>query len=134
MNCARWPVSQSLPAIHPSCICFTLKASVADLWRGTTHLVHTSTINRSTQNNGAIKVASITYHIGLSSTEAEVAALVKGVRCALDTYFIQNHIGFNNISKIIASGGNISCETLCTASSPTQKRSKHFNMNAVWAR
>ena len=84
--------------------------------------------------NGAIKVASQTQHIGLSSTEAEVAALVKAVRCALDTYFILNHIGFRNISKIIASGDNISCKTLCTESSPTQKRSKHFNMNAVWVR
>ena len=84
--------------------------------------------------NGAIKVASQTQHIGLSSTEAEVATLVKAVRCALDTYFILNHIGFSNISKIIASGDNISCKTLCTESSPTQKRSKHFNMNAVWVR
>ena len=40
----------------------------------------------------------------------------------------------SNISKIIASGDNISCKTLCTESSPTQKRSKHFNMNAVWVR
>ena len=76
--------------------------------------------------NGAIKVASQIQRMGLSSTEAEVAALVKALRCALDTYFILNHIGFSNISKIIASGDNISCKTLCT--------SKHFNMNAVWVR
>ena len=82
--------------------------------------------------NGAIKVISQTQHIGLSSTEAEVAALVKAVRCALDTYFILNFLGFSNISKIIASGDNISSKTLCTVSSSTQKRSKHFNMNAVW--
>ena len=84
--------------------------------------------------NGAIKVASQIQRIGLSSTEAEVAALVKALRCALDTYFILNHIGFSNISKIVASGDNISCKTLCTESSPTQKRSKHFNMNAAWVR
>jgi hypothetical protein len=84
--------------------------------------------------NGAIKVISQTQHIGLSSTEAEVAALVKAVRCALDTYFILNFLGFSNISKIIASGDNISCKTLCTVSSSMQKRSKHFNMNAEWVR
>jgi hypothetical protein len=84
--------------------------------------------------NGAIKVISQIQRIGLSSTEAEVAALVKALRCALDTYFILNHIGFTNISRIIAGGDNISCKTLCTESSPTQKRSKHFNMNSAWVR
>ena len=85
--------------------------------------------------NGAIKVISQIQRIGLSSTEAEVAALVKALRCALDTYFILNHVGFTCISKIVASGDNISCKTLCTESSPTQKkRSKHFNMNSAWVR
>lgn len=84
--------------------------------------------------NGAIRAVSKRVVVALASTETEINWAVLAVRDFLDTYFLDNFIGFSNIGQMILQGDNLSSEALITSTSPTQKKSKHFSMLCAWIR
>ena len=84
--------------------------------------------------NGAIRAVSKFVVVALASTETEINWAVLGVRDFLDTYFLDNFIGFSNIGQMILEGDNLSSKALITSTSPTQNKSKHFSMLCAWIR